>query len=151
MLQLIVQAAEGFIRLVSGTGLMAQSPFSSCLQQHQYHLPLTFLPGYGSRRTAALSGQRIPWVTPVPDVRFFPQLLCLVEGFFGIMEDAVLHIVLFMLPGISSAGCRKCIAGICFLPAGNCLYISHFAGCNPQLIFYPVPGVLGVQFAICFY
>jgi hypothetical protein len=89
MLELIVEAAEGFIRLRSGTGLMAQSPFSSCRQQHQYHLPLTCFARMREPQEQRIRTQSLPWVTACPTLRFCISVCTWSKVFRGMMGGCV--------------------------------------------------------------
>lgn len=85
----IVEAAEGFIRLRSGTGLMAQSPFSSCRQQHQYHLPLTCFARMREPQEQRIRTQSLPWVTACPTLRFCISVCTWSKVFRGMMGGCV--------------------------------------------------------------
>lgn len=87
MLELIVEAAEGFIRLRSGTGLMAQSPFSSCRQQHQYHLPLTCFARMREPQEQRIWTQSLPWVTACPTLRLCRSSFARSNSSCGIMAS----------------------------------------------------------------
>lgn len=89
MLELIVEAAEGFIRLRSGTGLMAQSPFSSCRQQHQYHLLLTCFARMREPQEQRIRTQSLPWVTACPTLRFCISVCTWSKVFRGMMGGCV--------------------------------------------------------------
>ncbi len=125
MLELIVEAEKASSVCASGTGLMAQSPFSSCRQQHQYHLPLTCFARMREPQEQRIRTQSLPWVTACPTLRLLHQCLYLVESFpWNDGRMCSYCVILFMLTGVFVAGRRKCIAGVGFSSRESPVYFS---------------------------